>query len=124
MPIGFWQSLFWGSCKCLRTFRVAIFMSNTRIGPKSSLQRLPSWMSALERPTTYKPEARTGCSNASLSVSLVEQARETKSITLSHNRSANFQRNPTLSFKSRFDKGNQGMEQDNPVRRDPIEGAG
>src|SRR5262249_7667916 len=108
MPIGFWQSLFWGSCKCLRTFRVAIFMSNTRIGPKSSLQRLPSWMSALERPTTYKPEARTGCSNALLSVSLVERAREAKCITVSHNRSANFQLNPTLLFEVFFDKQTRG----------------
>src|SRR5215510_7003145 len=90
MPTGFWQSLFWGSCKCLRTFQVAIFMSNIRIGPKSSLQRLPSWMSALERPTTYKPEARTGCSNALLSVSLVERALAADCITDSHSNSLMF----------------------------------
>ena len=43
-------------------------------------------------------------SNLTPSASLVERAREAKCITVSHNKSANFQRNPTLLFKVVFDR--------------------
>src|SRR5439155_1680649 len=59
---GFWHRLSSELYNSWRMFRAGIFLSNIRIGPKSSLQKLWSLMSAREQPFTCKLETRTAYS--------------------------------------------------------------